>query len=91
MFRYPQPFVVIALMSRPNILLFMSDNQPADLLGCYGNDEVKTPHLDGLAARGVRFDNAFCVNAKDKFSYSMTQKRRVRKRARKKTAFYNGI
>lgn len=50
-------------MKRPNILFFMSDNQPADLLGCYGNDEVKTPHLDALSARGVRFDNAFCVNA----------------------------
>lgn len=50
-------------MKRPNILLFMSDNQPADLLGCYGNDEVQTPHLDRLAGRGVRFDNAYCVNA----------------------------
>ena len=50
-------------MKRPNIILFMSDNQPADLLGCYGNDEVQTPHLDRLAARGVRFENAFCVNA----------------------------
>lgn len=50
-------------MTRPNILLFMSDNQPADLLGCYGNDEVHTPHLDGLARRGARFTNAFCVNA----------------------------
>ena len=50
-------------MTRPNILLFMSDNQPADLLGCYGNDEVKTPHLDEIAARGARFDQAYCVNA----------------------------
>lgn len=50
-------------MTRPNILLFMSDNQPADLLGCYGNDEVQTPHLDRLAARGVQFRNAYCVNA----------------------------
>ena len=50
-------------MKRPNILLFMSDNQPADLLGCYGNDEVRTPHLDRLADRGVRFQNAYCVNA----------------------------
>lgn len=50
-------------MRRPNILLFMSDNQPADLLGCYGNDEVRTPHLDALAARGVRFAQAYCVNA----------------------------
>jgi len=34
----------------------MSDNQPADLLGSYGNWEVKTPHLDGLSARGVQFN-----------------------------------
>jgi arylsulfatase A-like enzyme len=50
-------------MKRPNIILIMADNQPADLLGCYGNDEVQTPHLDGLAQRGVQFDNAYCVNA----------------------------
>ena len=50
-------------MPRPNILLFMSDNQPADILGCYGNDEVQSPHLDALAARGARFDQAYCVNA----------------------------
>jgi len=46
----------------PNIVLFMADNQPADLLGCYGNQEIHTPHLDRLATRGLRFDNAFCVN-----------------------------
>ncbi|HFQ93554.1 MAG TPA: hypothetical protein ENK32_06060 [Anaerolineae bacterium] len=46
----------------PNILFIMTDNQPADLLGCYGNEEIHTPHLDGLAAQGMRFDNAFCVN-----------------------------
>ena len=39
-------------MTRPNILFFMSDNQPADLLGCSGNDEVRTPHIDQLAERG---------------------------------------
>ncbi len=50
-------------LKKPNILVFMSDNQPADLLGCYGNDEIHTPHLDGLAGAGIRFDNAFCVNA----------------------------
>ena len=51
------------MTDRPNILLFMADNQPADLLGCYGNDEVSTPHLDALAARGQRFEQAYCVNA----------------------------
>ena len=48
---------------RPNIVLIMADNQPADMLGCYGNAEVHTPHLDRIAAAGTRFDSAFCVNA----------------------------
>ncbi|NKQ34644.1 MAG: sulfatase-like hydrolase/transferase [Chloroflexi bacterium] len=46
----------------PNILFIMTDNQPAELLGCYGNEEIHTPHLDRLAAQGIRFDNATCVN-----------------------------
>jgi len=50
------------MSKRPNIVMFMSDNQPADLLGCYGNQEILTPHIDGLAAEGVTFNNAFCVN-----------------------------
>ena len=47
---------------RPNILMFMTDNQPAELLGCYGNHEISTPHIDGFAAESFQFDNAFCVN-----------------------------
>ncbi len=46
----------------PNILMFMTDNQPAELLGCYGNDEISTPHIDAFAADAFQFDNAFCVN-----------------------------
>ena len=48
---------------RPNILLIMVDNQTADLLGCSGNEEIHTPNLDRLAQEGMRFENAFCVNA----------------------------
>ncbi len=47
---------------RPNILMVMTDNQPAELLGCYGNNEILTPNIDALARDGLRFDNAFCVN-----------------------------
>lgn len=47
----------------PNIVLIFVDNHPADMLGCYGNSEVHTPHLDRFAHRGVRFTNAFCINA----------------------------
>ncbi len=50
------------MKKHPNILLIMTDNQPAELLGCYGNTECRTPHIDALAADGFRFDNAFCVN-----------------------------
>ncbi len=50
-------------MKRPNILLIMVDNQPADLLGCSGNQEINTKNLDHLAHQGIRFTNSFCTNA----------------------------
>jgi arylsulfatase A-like enzyme len=37
----------------------MSDQLRADSIGAFGNDVVRTPILDALAARGVRFDNAY--------------------------------
>ena len=43
----------------PNVLLFVVDALRADVLGCYGNERVQTPVIDGLAARGVVFENAF--------------------------------
>lgn len=46
-------------MARPNFLLFMPDQQRADTVGCFGNPVVQTPNIDALAARGVRFDNAY--------------------------------
>ena len=47
----------------PNIILVFVDNQPADMLGCSGNREIHTPHLDAFAGSAVRFTNAFCPNA----------------------------
>lgn len=44
---------------RPNILWVCADQQRADTLGCYGNTWVRTPHLDALAAEGIRFTSAF--------------------------------
>lgn len=41
----------------------MTDNQPADLLGCYGNTEIHTPNLDLMSQNGLRFENAYCPNA----------------------------
>ncbi|MBL8336251.1 MAG: sulfatase-like hydrolase/transferase, partial [Rhodoferax sp.] len=41
---------------RPNFLLFVTDQHRADHLGCYGNADVRTPHIDALARSGCRFD-----------------------------------
>jgi arylsulfatase A-like enzyme len=46
---------------RPHILVIMTDQQRADALRCAGHPVLRTPHLDRLAARGVRFANAFTV------------------------------
>jgi len=43
-----------------NILVIMVDQHRADCLGCMGNREVQTPHIDALAAVGVRYENSFC-------------------------------
>ena len=54
--------LVIPVVAKPNILLIVSeDNGPE--LGCYGEPYVKTPHLDRLAAGGVRFDRAYVPQA----------------------------
>ncbi|KKL06321.1 hypothetical protein LCGC14_2597190, partial [marine sediment metagenome] len=41
-----------------NVLLIVSEDNGPDL-GCYGNQYVTTPNLDGLAEDGVLFENAF--------------------------------
>jgi arylsulfatase A-like enzyme len=42
-----------------NILFIMCDQLRADHLSCYGHPHLHTPHIDGLASRGVIFDNAY--------------------------------
>ena len=44
----------------PNILFVTTDQQRRDTLGCYGNAQIKTPHIDRLANSGVVFDRAYC-------------------------------
>lgn len=41
----------------PNILFIFPDQLRAQSLGCYGNQEVKTPHIDRLASEGILFQN----------------------------------
>jgi arylsulfatase A-like enzyme len=44
---------------RPNLLLILVDGLPAWMVGCYGNQEVRTPNIDRLSQTGTRFLNAF--------------------------------
>ncbi|HEV7302072.1 MAG TPA: sulfatase-like hydrolase/transferase [Tepidisphaeraceae bacterium] len=46
-------------MPDPNLLLIYVDQMRFDALGCAGNREVLTPHLDALASQGVRFSHCF--------------------------------
>ena len=43
-----------------NILFIMADQLRADYLSCAGHPSIETPHIDALAARGVRFSRAYC-------------------------------
>ncbi|HBB74899.1 MAG TPA: acetylglucosamine-6-sulfatase [Planctomycetaceae bacterium] len=49
--------------ARPNVLFVLCDDLRPDALGCYGSAHVRTPHLDALAADGVRFTAAFCTTS----------------------------
>src|SRR5262245_58020128 len=42
-----------------NVLFLMSDDMRPEL-GCYGHPAVRSPNLDALAKRGVRFERAYC-------------------------------
>jgi arylsulfatase A-like enzyme len=48
-------------MKKPNILLFLTDDQGSWALHSAGNPEIITPNLDRLASEGMRFDNFFCL------------------------------
>lgn len=47
-------------MKPANLLFIMSDEHSRRVLGCYGHKMIRTPNLDALAARGVRFTDAYC-------------------------------
>lgn len=48
---------------KPNIIYILADDLGYGELGCYGQKKIKTPNLDKLAARGVRFTQHYSGNA----------------------------
>ena len=61
------------MADRPNILMIMSDEHDPGVMGCYGDPIVRTPHLDGLAEKGIVFDAAYtssplCAPARASFT-----------------------
>ena len=62
--------------NQPNILVIMADQLAPHFCGSYGHPVVKTPHMDRLAARGTRFDAAYCNSplcAPSRFSFMSGQ------------------
>lgn len=59
---YPTPAAAQA-KKKPNIIFLLTDDQRYDVLGCAGHPIVKTPHVDALAKKGVRFKNAFVTTS----------------------------
>lgn len=67
--RLPSPLIagcLLAAASCPakpaNLVFILTDNQGAWTLGCYGNPDIRTPHIDRLAAGGLRFNRALSSN-----------------------------
>ena len=62
------PFLCVAVSAlcaaaeRPNILLIVGEDHGQEL-SCYGDENVKTPHIDGLAKEGMLFENAYVTQA----------------------------
>ena len=47
-------------LKKPNLLFVFTDQQSFDMLGCYGNKQIKTPEIDDFAKEGVLFNH--CVS-----------------------------
>ena len=65
-------FLVLALVlltmpcfgqNRPNIVVILTDDQATYSLGCYGNGDVQTPHIDSLSRDGLTFDHHYATTA----------------------------
>ena len=53
----------VAAKPLPNIVVLLADDLGYGELGCQGNPEIPTPHIDSLAADGVRFTQGYVTAA----------------------------
>ena len=56
---FTQLLFAAADSKKPSVILVLADDLGAKELGCYGNTEHKTPHLDRMAAEGLRLDTFY--------------------------------
>ncbi|MDP4693144.1 MAG: sulfatase-like hydrolase/transferase, partial [Opitutales bacterium] len=50
-------------MTQPNIIIIYADDLGFGDLGCYGASGIPTPHLDRMAAEGLRYTNSYATAA----------------------------
>lgn len=53
------PALLVQAQTKPNIILVMADDLGYGDLGCYGQELIRTPHIDSLAAAGIRFTDFY--------------------------------
>ncbi len=53
--------VTLQAADKPNILLIMADDVGSDAIGCYGGQSHPTPHIDALAAGGMKFHHGYAM------------------------------
>jgi len=54
-------FTHASAADKPNILFIMVDDLGKDWIGCYGADNIETPHIDRLAETGLKFNKAWSM------------------------------
>lgn len=53
----------LSAQQRPNVIIIYADDLGYGDLGCYGATKIKTPNMDRLAKRGIRFTNGHATSA----------------------------
>src|SRR5688500_6576162 len=59
----PATIALSAIAERPNILFIMSDDHAYQAISAYGSNRNQTPHIDRIAAEGIRFDRCYVTNS----------------------------